>query len=117
LPKSFLVRLLNELTNDELNELARDVAKNELVDVCLFLRGGFSIASISQIAETWLRIAQMSHRIEVTGDIYKIIIEHDMGQKYSYLIREISRYLLEVAFEKKSSCDVTENAVIIKVEQ
>jgi hypothetical protein len=117
LPKSFLVRLLNELTNDELNELARDVAKNELVDVCLFLRGGFSIASISQIAETWLRIAQMSHRIEVTGDIYKIIIEHDMGQKYSHLIREISRYLLEVAFEKKSTCDITENAVIIKVEQ
>jgi hypothetical protein len=110
LPKSFLVRLLNELTNDELNELARDVAKNELVDVCLFLRGGFNIASISEIA-------QMSHRIEVDGNIYKIIIEHDMGQKYSYLIREISRYLLEVAFEKKSSCDVTENAVIIKVEQ
>jgi predicted DNA binding CopG/RHH family protein len=54
LPKSFLIRLLNELTNDELNELARDVAKNELVDVCLFLRGGFNIASISQIAETWL---------------------------------------------------------------
>ena len=40
LPKSFLVRLLNELTNDELNELARHVAKNDLVDVCLFLRGG-----------------------------------------------------------------------------
>jgi hypothetical protein len=117
LPKSFLIRLLNELTDDELNELARDVAKNELVDVCLFLRGGFNIASISQIAETWLRIAQMSHRIEVIGDIYKIIIEHDMGQKYSYLIKEISRYLLEVAFEKRSSCDVTENAVIIKVEQ
>jgi hypothetical protein len=117
LPKSFLIRLLNELTNDELNELARDVAKNELVDVCLFLRGEFNIASISQIAETWLRIAQMSHRIEVTEDIYKVIIEHDMGQKNSYLIREISRYLLEVAFEKKLSCDVTENAVILKVEQ
>jgi hypothetical protein len=40
-----------------------------------------------------------------------------MGIKYSYLIREISKYLLEVAFEAKSSCDVTENAVIIKVEQ
>jgi hypothetical protein len=117
LPKSFLIRLLNELTNDELNELARDVAKNELVDVCLFLRGGFNLASISEIAETLLRIAQMSHRIEVDGDIYKIIIEHDMGRKYSYLIKEISRYLLEVAFEKRSSCDVTENAVIIKVEE
>ena len=117
LPKSFLIRLLNELTHDELNELAIGTAKNDLVDVCLFLRGGFNIASISEIAETWLRIAQMSHRIEVAGDSYKIIIEHDMGRKYSYLIKEISRYLLEVAFEKKSSCDVTENAVIIKVEQ
>jgi hypothetical protein len=115
LPKSFLVRLLNELTNDELNELARHVAKNDLVDVCLFLRGGFNLASISEISETWLRIAQMSHRIEVAGDIYKIIIEHDMGRKYSYLIKEISRYLLEVAFETKSSCEVTEKAVIIKV--
>jgi hypothetical protein len=83
----------------------------------LFLHGGFNLASISEIAETWLKIAQMSHRIEVTGDLYKIIIEHDMGQKYSYLIKEISRYLLEVAFETKSSCEVTDNAVIIKVEQ
>ena len=117
LPKSFLIRLLNELTNDELNELAMETAKNDLVDVCLFLRGGFNIASISEIAETWLRIAQMSHRVEVIGGIYKIIIEHDMGRKYSYLIKEISRYLLEVAFETKSSCDVTENAVIVKIWQ
>jgi hypothetical protein len=85
------------------------------VDISLFLRGGFNIASISEIAETWLRMAQMSHRIEVDGDSYKIIIEHDMGQKYSYLIKEISRYLLEVAFEAKSSCDVTvQNIVSIK---
>jgi hypothetical protein len=78
---------------------------------------GFSFASISEIAETWLRIAQMPHRLEMTGDIYKIIIEHDMGPKYSYLIRKIARYLLEVAFETKSSCGITENAVIIKIGQ
>jgi hypothetical protein len=40
-----------------------------------------------------------------------------MGRKYSYLIKEISRYLLEVAFETKSSYEITDNAVIIKVEQ
>ena len=115
LPRSFLIRLLNELTNDELNELAMETAKNDLVDVCLFLRGGFNIASISEIAETWLRVAQMSHRVEVAGNIYKIIIEHDMELKYSHLIKEISRYLLEIAFETESSCDVTENAVIVKI--
>jgi hypothetical protein len=36
LPKSFLIRLLNELTNDELNELARDVAKMNLLMYAYF---------------------------------------------------------------------------------
>lgn len=39
LPRSFLIRLLDELTDDELNELACDVSKNDLVDISLFPRG------------------------------------------------------------------------------
>ena len=76
------------------------------------------MASVSNIVETWLRITQMPYRFEINEDGYKIIIEHDMCIKYSYLIKEISRYLLEVAFEaKSSSCNITENALIIKLEQ
>lgn len=117
LPKSFLIRIINELSEEELRELARDTAKNDLVDMSLFLRGGFTIASMSDIAKTWLRISQMPYRFEATGKNIKIIIEHDMGTKYSQFIKEISRYLLEVAFETKSSCDITANAVIIEIEQ
>ncbi len=40
-----------------------------------------------------------------------------MGHKYSHLIKEISRYLLEVALHTKSTCEITENAVIIKIWQ
>jgi hypothetical protein len=117
LPKSFLIRLINELTEEELKEIASDTAKNDLVDISLFLRGGFTLASISSITETWLRIAHMPYRYEINVDSYKIIIEHDMGRKFSYLIKEISRNLLEVAFGSKFFCEVTENTVIIKLEQ
>jgi hypothetical protein len=116
LPKSFLIRILNELDEKELHKLARDIAKSDLVDICLFLRGGFTLASITNIVETWLKIAHMPYRFEINGNDCKIIIEHDMGLKYSYLIKEISTHLMEAAFEAKSSCDVTENAVIIKFE-
>src|SRR5919109_1054243 len=68
LPKSFLIRLLNKLGEEELNELARDTAKNDLVDISLFLRGGFTITSLADITETWLRIAQMPHRYEINED-------------------------------------------------
>jgi hypothetical protein len=115
-PKAFLIRLLNELDEEELNGIARETAKNDLVDISLFLKGGFSIASISDITETWLRIAQMPYRFEINENSCRIVIEHDMGLKYSYLIREISRYLLEVAFESNSSCNITENSVIINLE-
>jgi hypothetical protein len=117
LPKSFLIRLINELTEEELNEIAYETAKNDPVDICLFLRGEFTLASLSNITESWLRIAHMPYRYAIDGDSSKIIIEHDMGLKYSYLIKEISRCLLDVAFEAKSSCELTENAVIIKIEQ
>jgi hypothetical protein len=117
LPKSFLIRLINELTEEELNEIAYETAKNDLVDISLFLRGEFTLASLSNITESWLRIAHMPYRYAIDGDSSKIIIEHDMGLKYSYLIKEISRYLLDVAFETKSSYEFTENAVIIKIEQ
>jgi hypothetical protein len=117
MPKLLLIRLINELDEEEVSKLARDIAKNDLVDISLFLRGGFTLASLLNITETWLRISQMPYRYEIDGDSYKIIIDHEMGLKYSYLIKEISRYLLEVAFEAKSSCDVTENTVIIKFKQ
>jgi hypothetical protein len=117
LPKSFLVRLIHQLTEEQLSELARDTAKNDLVDICLFLRGEFSIASLSNITETWLRITKMPYRFEINANNSKIIIEHDMGYKYSFLIREIARYIMEVGFEARTSCDFTDNTVIIKLNQ
>jgi hypothetical protein len=88
LPKSFLIRLLNEITDDELNELARDVAKNDLIDICLFLHGEFDIASVSKIAEVWLRMARMPHRIEVDADIHQIIITTDIPWKFNHSMSE-----------------------------
>jgi hypothetical protein len=116
MPKLFLMRLINEFSEKELSELARDMAKSDLVDISLFLSGEFSIASISEIAETWLRISKMPYRYETNGDSSKIIIQHEMGLKYSYLIREICRYLLEVAFEAKASYNVTDDTLVIEAD-
>lgn len=59
----------------------------------------------------------MPYICEINEGSCKIIIEHDMGFKYSHLIREISTYLLEVVFETKTYCDITENTITIKLEK
>lgn len=117
LAKIVLDKIINQLKEDQLRELAQDTAKNDLVDISLFLKGGFSIASLSNIAETWLRIAKMPYRYEINGNSCRIIIEHDMGYNYSFLIKEISRYILEVAFKTQASCNFTDNTVVIELEQ
>jgi hypothetical protein len=92
LPKAFLIRIINQLTEHQLCELARDTAKKDLVDISLFLKGGFSIHSLFSITEAWLQISRMPYRYEINGNKCRIIVEHEMGFKYSYLIREISIY-------------------------
>jgi hypothetical protein len=116
LPKPFLMRLINEYTEEELRELARETAKNDLVDISLFLKGGFSIASLADITETWLRISTMPYRYEINGDSSKIIVQHEMGLKYSYLIREICGYLLEVAFKAKAYYKITDDTLVIDID-
>ena len=51
LPKAFLIRIINQLTEHQLCKLARDTAKKDLVDISLFLKGGFSIHSLFSIIE------------------------------------------------------------------
>jgi hypothetical protein len=58
LPKSFLNRLINELTEQEPNELARDTAKNDLPDISLFFRSGFTITSGSNITKNHYQTLQ-----------------------------------------------------------
>jgi hypothetical protein len=117
MPKSFLMRIIESLAEEELDELARDTAKNDIVDVSLFLRGSFTLTSLSDLTETWLRISRIPHRFESYEDHDRIIIEHDMGFKYSYFIKQIARYVLEVALEAKMSCDTTDNTVVLKLYQ
>ena len=116
LPKSFLIRVLNASeTEEELLSLAHQTAKTDLVDICLFLSGKYTLTSLSEITETWLKISQMPHRIQISKDTCTIIIEHEMGYKYSYLIKEISRYILQVIIEAQTSSDITDNTVVIKI--
>jgi hypothetical protein len=58
----------------------------------------------------------MPYRYETSGTCSKIIIQHEMGLKYSYLIREICKYLLEVAFEAKASYKIFDDTLVIEAD-
>ncbi|HZD34580.1 MAG TPA: hypothetical protein VE130_05200 [Nitrososphaeraceae archaeon] len=112
-PKPFISRILEKFTEQQLADLAEASAKKDFVDIGLLLRGEFTISSFLNILENWSRISDIPYRTEENGTTQKIIIEHNMGPKYSYLFKEIYRRLLENAFETKTKFDITDNTIVL----
>lgn len=114
-PKPFISRVLERFTEQQLSDLAEASANKDFVDIGLLLRGEFTISSFLSILENWSRISDIPYRTEEDETAQKIIIEHNMGPKYSYLFKEIYRRLLENAFDTKTQFDITDNTIVLTI--
>lgn len=61
-------------------------------------------------------MSAIHHRYEIAGNSCRVTIEHEMGFKYSYLLKEISRYIFEVAFETNSIFDIYDSTFLLTLE-
>lgn len=89
-------------------------AKKDLVDIGLLLRGEFTLPSFLNILENWSQISSIPYKHETNNNVHDFIIQHDMGRNFSFLIKELYRYILEDMFEKKSDFTITENTVMFR---
>lgn len=111
-PRSLFSRIVDKLTDEELSELAVTNAKKDFVDIGLLLRGEFTLSSFLNILENWLRISSIPYKRETNNGLHNFIIQHDMGRNFSFLIKELYRYILEEMFDRKSDFTITDNTVI-----
>lgn len=114
-PKPFISRVLERFTEQQLSDLSEASANKDFVDIGLLLRGEFTISSFLSILENWSRISDIPYRTEENEIAQKIIIEHNMGPKYSYLFKEIYRRLLENAFDTKTQFNITDNTIVLTI--
>jgi hypothetical protein len=116
LPKNHLRRIVSQLTKRELSELARDISKNDILKICLMLNDKSTGTLPLRVAKIWLNMSAIHHRYEIASNNCRITIEHEMGFKYSYLLKEISRYIFEVAFETNSIFDIYDSTFLLTLE-
>jgi hypothetical protein len=113
IPKSIVTKAIGQLTEQHLSEFAQS-AVNDLQEMSLMLHGEFSFSSFLDILNTWLRITQTSSRVDETRHEYKIVIRHDMGYKYSFLLKEVFRLVMKERFHKSFHHNMTENLILIR---
>ena len=113
IPKSIVAKAIDQLTEQQLSEFAQSTV-NDLQEMSLLLGGGFSFSSFLDIFNTWLRITQTPNRFDETRHEYKIVIRHDMGYKYSFLLKEVFRLVMKERFHKSFHHNMTENLILIR---
>ena len=113
IPKSIVANAIDQLTEQQLSEFAQSTV-TDLQEMSLLLQGEFSFSSFLDILNTWLRITQTPSRFDETRHEYKIIIRHDMGYKYSFLLKEVFRLVMKERFHKSFHHNMTENLILVR---
>jgi hypothetical protein len=113
-PKPFITKIVDQLSEPQLSEIAR-AAVCDLEDMSFLLRGEFSISSFLNIVENWWKVTRTPNRCDQNEHEYKILVKPDMGYKYSYLIKEVYRYIIEDRFLRKLEYYITDSILVLRI--
>lgn len=118
-PRGLLMRMMEGLSEDEVEMLSEYVAKNDIKEVTLLLRKEYSLPAFLDMMESWLRVSGFPYRRDRIGtdeSIESFIIEHDMGNRWSVYFEKLFRHIFEDFDKKKAVFQVTDNTITFKVD-
>jgi hypothetical protein len=111
-PRTVMSRVFDKLTQEELSEIAVDIAKKNFVDLAL-LRGKVTLSFYLHTIQNWLRVSALPYKHEVNGNVHNFIIEHRMGKNFSFFLKEYNSNILDM-LEIKTDFNITDNIVAFK---
>ncbi len=119
-PKSLLMRMMEGLTEKEVEKLSENIAKNEFKDLILLLKGEYNLKSFLDTVEAWLRISNFQYSYNTdTKNKHRLVIQHDMGKRWSLYFEKLffhSFYSLNL-IGSKLHCEATDNLVAFTIEE
>ena len=119
-PKTLLIRMMDRLDEDEVGNLSELIAKNEFKDLTLMLKGVYNLKSILDTMEAWLRISnfQYSYNVYDNGHRHRIVIQHDMGKRWSLYLEKLFSYVFNsLHLRDRLKCETTDNIVAFTIEE
>ena len=88
--KGLISALLDKIPDNEIIEIAKRVEKKEFEDIALLFRHRYDIETALDLIEMRARASGFPYRFNVKGNIFSIIIQHDINEKWSLYL--MSRY-------------------------
>jgi len=112
--KSLIVRMLNDMTEEEVLDYAKTTAADSR-DINLLLTGEYTLSSVLQVIEHKVRISGYKYRREVKGDTQSYIIQHDLGRKWSLYLGTLFKAEFEEVGDNGTEFEILENILIFRI--
>lgn len=113
--KALIARLLDKFTPEEVDDIAKNMARTENRDTVLRISRQFDIVTALKTFEGWLRMTGFPYSYEVDGQIHKFVVLHDLGLKWSiYLVKLISGTIVQ--FDVFPKYDYTDKILSVTVD-
>lgn len=80
------------------------------------LRNEHDITSVLDVLETRIQISGFQYKHEVNGTVHSYVIQHDMGQKWSYYVAAQYGYIFGEFKLKPATFEMTDNTLAFVVD-
>jgi hypothetical protein len=120
MPKALIMKLVEKLDPQAMIMLSEYIAKNDLKDTILLMKSRYTPDTILEFIDSWARVAGFAYRHHSGGGEgskkkHSIVMQHDMGERWSLFFIELLRFAFK-EFDIKIDFQHTANTITLEVE-
>lgn len=112
LPKILLMKIMDNLTEEQIIQVSEYMVKNEIKDIILILRKEHNVNSFLDSIESWAKTSDFpfSHEDKGSGT-HSYVVTHDMGKNWSLYFGIIFTRILEELGVTHVNFEITNNSL------
>jgi hypothetical protein len=106
-PKPFLAKVIEKLSQDEIVNIAEYIAKDEVKNMTMMLGRELEVESILESFEFWLKTTNFAYKHDNDDGTHKFVINHEMGKKWSLYLGEVMRLIFKSLGAQKTEFEIS----------
>ena len=113
--KALLSKLLDKFSPEEIDQIAKSMARTENKDTVLRVSSQYDILAVLRTFEGWLRMTGFPYSYDTEGPVHRFVMLHDLGIKWSiYLVKLFSGTIVQ--FDVFPKYDYTDKVLSITID-
>jgi hypothetical protein len=113
--KKNLVRIMDKLTQEQINQIVDEHLKDEFVGQVEMITGEYNITSFLRSVEGWMSSSDIHYRHDVKDRIHTYVILHEMGKKWSYFFEWWFKGAFRTLKAKDAAVITADDTIVLKL--